>query len=84
MLMKVFSIFDIKAGAFDRPFFAQTVGIAIRSFTDAINDKNSPFNKYPDDFTLFELGEFDDSSGIITALPAPQSVGNAIQYILER
>lgn len=63
MQMQMFAIFDKASASFSRPFFELTKGLAIRTFTDAVNDANSPFGKYPQDFTLFYLGVFDDQSG---------------------
>lgn len=81
MLVKVFSIYDSKVEAFMRPFFEQTRGSAIRSVTEAVNDKSTSFSKYPADFTLFELGSFDDSNGQFTLLPTPVSCGLLIEFV---
>ena len=62
MLLKVFTVFDSKAEAYLQPFYGKSKGEAIRSFIEAANDKQSQIGKYPEDFTLFDLGEFDDST----------------------
>ena len=57
---------DRAADAFGRPMFVPSAGVAIRSFSDEINRNNADnqlFN-HPDDFDLYELGEFDDNSGL--------------------
>lgn len=69
MILKVFSVRDVKAEAFLQPFFSPSVGSAMRAFSDAVNDKACPFNKHPEDYQLYELGEYDDRSGLLTALP---------------
>lgn len=80
MLIKIFAIRDAKALAFGQPFFSQTKGTAIRSFQETVNDPNSPFHKYPDDYSLFEIGIFDDEKGTIEALDIPQVIGNALEF----
>lgn len=70
----VFSVFDSKAEIFMQPFFAFTQGVALRSFAGACRDPEHEFSKFPEDFTLFELGAFDDSTGEFDCYPAPQSV----------
>lgn len=80
MLSKIFSIHDAKANAFLSPFFAVTPGLAERSVIDSVNDPQHPFARYTADYTLFEIGEYDDATGIITPLPAPHVVANLVQY----
>lgn len=80
MIHKVFTVFDSAASAYLQPFFAQTKGLAIRYFTDAVNNEKHDFNRYADSYTLFELGEFDDVSGKFELLPSPVSVGNALEF----
>ena len=74
MNLKVFSIYDAKAGAFNQPFFMHTFGQAERAFRDEVDSPTSLISKHPEDFTLFDLGVFDDSTGLITPHTAPVSV----------
>ena len=39
----VFSIFDVKAGAYNSPVCVLSKAAAIRSFSDAVNDGKSDF-----------------------------------------
>lgn len=81
MKQLVFSVYDSKANAYLRPFFTTTKGLALRSFIDAANDPRETINKYPGDYTLFELGEYDDASGTITMHKAHQNMGKANEHI---
>lgn len=81
MLQGVFSVFDSKAAAYLPPFYAPTAGSALRSFMDAISKADHPFGKYPEDYTLFELGSFDDSTGKFDCLSTPVSRGTAIELV---
>ncbi len=76
MKMLMFSIRDSAADAYGRPFFMTSVGIAIRSFTDEVNraDKENQIYMHPEDFDLFELGEFDDETGRIVLLDVPKQL----------
>lgn len=80
MITKIFSVFDSKAEVFSPPFFAQTKGLALRSFTDLVNDPKTTVHQYPADFTMFELGEFDDVKGVVTAHKTPISMGLAQEF----
>ncbi len=81
MILKVFSVYDSKVESFFKPFYSQTKGEAIRSFTEISNDKQSQIGKYPEDFTLFELGDYDDSNASFKLLDTPKSVGLAIEFV---
>lgn len=67
---KVVSIRDAKSELFGRPAFVTTIGAAVRSFTDEVNTarENNDLYRHPEDFDLYELGEFDDSTGIFNTI----------------
>ncbi|UOF82702.1 DNA binding protein vP5 [Microviridae sp.] len=79
MFQVIVSVKDTAAQAFGRPVFVPAVPVAVRSFRDEVNRKDSDqdLSKYPDDFELYELGSFDDSTGIIQLLDAPRMVARA-------
>lgn len=63
MILYVYAVHDDKAGAFLSPFFVARDAMAIRMFSDAVNDPNTMFAKHPKDFTLFRLARYDDNTG---------------------
>lgn len=69
MTQLVFGVRDSKAEAFLQPFFSSSSGAAIRAFGDAILDTKSPLGQHPTDYLLYELGTFDDNSGMFVAHP---------------
>ena len=75
MIFKIFVVYDSKAGFYNKPFFEQSTGLAVRGFSDACNDKDTQLFKHASDFTLFEIGEFDSQSGVIDMYDAFQSLG---------
>lgn len=79
--MKIFSVYDEKAEAFINPLFTHTTGLAIRGFTEAANDPQNNLAKHPGDFTLFEIGTWDEGKGVVTMLDAKISLGTALQYV---
>ncbi|MCD8566431.1 MAG: hypothetical protein LRY36_00605 [Alphaproteobacteria bacterium] len=52
----------------------------MRSFGDAVNDGNSVISQHPEDFTLFEIGDFDPRTGLITLYDSKVSVGNGVDF----
>ena len=74
MKMIVVSIKDRAADAFGRPFYVPSVGVAIRSFQDEVNraSEDNQMYQHPDDFDLYELGSFDDSTGTFELFQSPK------------
>lgn len=81
MKLKIFTVYDSKVEAFLRPFFMQSKGEAIRAFEDTCQDQKSQLNKHPEDFTLFEIGEYDDSNAGIITHQAKIALGTALEHI---
>lgn len=79
-MTKIFSIFDSKAKVFGVPFFMPSVGMAIRAFGDLVNERGSLVNKHPEDFTLFEIGKYDDNLGLVEEVPVV-SLGMAVSLL---
>ncbi len=83
MIHQMFTVFDSKAEAYLPPFYMQTRGAAIRAFQDTVNDPNHAFNKHPADYTLFIIGEFDDSTAAFNIHDVRKSCGNALEFKIE-
>jgi len=80
MKMKVFGIYDSKASAYLPPFMMKTIGEAERALQSHVNDPEHNFSKYAEDFTLFELGSWDDATAKYELHPSPQSIGLLLHY----
>ena len=86
MEIVVVAVRDQKADAFGNPWYAQTKGMALRHFGDAVNtqDANNLWAKHPDDFALFELGTYNTQDGTFKLLPRPVQLGLASDFINQR
>lgn len=77
------SVKDRAAEAYGRPMFVPSIGVAIRSFSDEINrsDTENQLYNHPDDFDLYEFGEFDDSTGLFNLHEQPKllSLGKQVK-----
>lgn len=65
--MNIYAIKDDALNRFMQPFFTHTNAAAIRAFRDHTNEKGSPANMHPGDYTLYYLGNFDEETGDITS-----------------
>ena len=67
----IYSLFDIKSGAYAQPFYAPNRAVALRHLEAGREDENSLLSKFPGDFQLFELGTFNDEAGNIEVSTVP-------------
>jgi hypothetical protein len=83
MKLIICTVKDRAADAYGRPMFVPSAGVAIRSFSDEINRNHAENQLYnhPDDFDLYELGEFDDNTGLFSLHEQPKllSLGKQVK-----
>lgn len=80
-MKNIYAIYDSKAEAFMTPIFVDKDGQALRDFQDAVMNKDSVFNRHPEDYTLFKIGTYDQNKGKISSLDTPVSMGVGIEYL---
>jgi len=70
--ISIFAVYDIKSKFFRFKFEKRTTGEAIRVFTEGANEKESEIGKYPQDFALYRIAEYDDQSGTYLNISPPR------------
>ena len=83
MQMFVYTVRDSEAQIFGRPFYTQNAATAARGFSQQVNqpEVNGAQNDlfmYPESFELFELGSFDDNTGLFDLYPQPKPICTAL------
>jgi len=81
MAKKLYSVQDMKSMTLSYPFACNHLAEAMRSFEQVCRDERSMLNKYPNDFNLFYMGEYDEGTGSFTLLNQPEFVINASVYV---
>ena len=81
MRHRVFSVLDGKAKAFLPPFCVGEVGVATRLFSDMVCEPKHQFNNHPEDYTLFEVGLFDDGTALLEPF-GPEMVVTGLQCVV--
>lgn len=79
MKLVVLQVFDSKAQCYLKPMFCITREVGIRMFAAAARDSQTEWFHFPEDFTLFETGSWDDSTGRMVELEAFVPIGTALQ-----
>jgi len=80
MILQIFCIFDSKAQVFNTPFYMKHQADAVRACIEVGSDPSTTPGKYPEDFSLFYLGTFDDSTGR-HELTLPASLGVVASFL---
>lgn len=75
-MKQIMCVRDAKSDMFGNPFFCNAVGEAIRSFTTEINraEVNNTMYSYPEDFSLYHIGVFDEQDGTMNPFPLPKMI----------
>lgn len=79
--LMVCSVYDRALEGFSRPFFVPAIGMAVRSFSDEVNRvaPDNEMNRHPEDYSLFQLASFDDSTGEFETAVRPLQLCTALQ-----
>lgn len=80
-VLKLFSIRDLKAGSYGQPFVMPNRQVAMRTFQTWTQNPESFFSKFPHDFELFEIGQMDAVTSILTSLSTPDYVCRASDLV---
>lgn len=66
MKQYLFSVLDGKVGSWSRPFCEPTSQAAVRMVISIIRDGDNLLAKFPSDYSLWEVGQFDDETGEVS------------------
>lgn len=69
MFLKAFALLDMKTGLYSQPFFFVHKGLAVRAAMEMGFDQSTTVGRYPYDFRLVHIGEYDDSIGLLSHGP---------------
>ena len=75
---------DEAVQAFNRPFFVNALGMAVRSFEDECNrrDDNNAMRNHPKDFSLWHVGFYDEDTARLESLDVPVRLCDASSVVL--
>jgi hypothetical protein len=77
-----FAVLDVKSKLFNQPYFVATNGVAIRGFANAC-EKENELQKYPEDFQLYHIGEYDMETGLLHPLDQPKLIATASEFVIK-
>lgn len=77
----IYSVRDEKMQNYLSPFVSDGVVPALRSLTLAVNNPDSMFSKFPEDYSLYEIGSFDSATGRLSSHDIPDHVASLTSLI---
>jgi hypothetical protein len=78
--MKLFTVYDSASKTYSEPRAIKNERDAQDAFEMACKQEDNPFNKHPADYTLMELGWFDERTGILES-QAPKTIINGATFL---
>lgn len=86
--LRLYSIYDSKAEQFSPPQVYHNDMLALRAFEGIVNDDKMLIKKYPEDFSLYYVGNLGDINGRYyiehyDESSVPVLVGKAVDYVLD-
>lgn len=79
MRTSAYSIYDVKDQSFAMPMFVKNDDIAIRNIVAAAG-QGSLLSMFPQDFELYQIGEFDAETGHLEPLEEPRYIGRVLDF----
>lgn len=77
IIIPLFCVYDEKAEMYLPPFTAMNRAVAHRIFESAVMQEGHDFNRHADDYSLWEIGKFDQDKGLVTSDGKHHNVVNA-------
>ncbi len=74
MMLQIFTVYDVKANAYLQPMYLNNEALAIRFVQTTLMDDTHMFSKFPTDFVLYHIGEWDNVTCKTTLLEQPLEV----------
>lgn len=82
MILGVYTIFDTACSVADRPMVARSDGELLRVFSDLCVSAEHRFGQHPEHYSLFKIGEFDDTKMFIVPLETgPECLATGIEMV---
>jgi len=78
--MKLFAIRDMKAQTYLRPTISPSTADALRNFEIVSNEGDSMISRFPNDFRIYHLADFDPITGVLDVLERPSDLGSAADF----
>lgn len=81
MLLRAYTLHDVKALSYSPPFFVQNDAMAVRMVKDLVSDNSTTVGRHPSDYKLYCIGFFEDDAAKLTPLSIMEHVTDCIALV---
>lgn len=81
LVQNAYSVYDLKAETFSQPIFCPTDESAIRLFSDACRDPETPVGRHPEDYCLYRVGVWNADNGTMAGTDVPVPVFQGLELL---
>lgn len=67
-IKKIIAVRDQKTATYEAVHLVNHIGDAIRGWDTVRKDEATKYGKYPQDFDLYHIGDFEEETGLIQSL----------------
>lgn len=72
---------DQASASYATPWFSVSLGTALREFEQGITHPDTVYFQYPEHFSMYHLGTFDEVDGKFELFTEPQFVAKAVEFV---
>jgi len=80
-MKNLYTVYDVKANIHNNPMVQNNNAEAMRTFAQLANDEKTFISKYPEDYQLCLVGEYDELTGRIVGIEQIQILCRAIDFV---
>ena len=73
-MKKLYTVYDRKSKAFFSPFTSENDDTAKRMLASSVNSSGTMISQYPEDYDLFMIGSFSETTGCVTGVTPAEFV----------
>ncbi len=70
----MYVVYDSKSECYNKPFCMINDKVALRSAETIVADDNNEISKHPEDYTMFRIGTFEDTTAVLELLAAMEVI----------
>jgi len=83
MEMRMYSVYDRKLREYGSVLLAPNDGVMARTILTGVRGSSSLMEKYPEDFQVEHVGNFDISTGLVTPVEGRPEIVISLEKLLE-
>ncbi|UDN67773.1 nonstructural protein [robinz microvirus RP_112] len=84
MFLNAYTLYDCKSLIYLPPFYASAHGQAVRMVMDLARDNTTQVGRYPTDFTLYCVGQWNDATGNLLPADIREHISDVVALIPAR